>query len=1061
MNVTTSHNIGPNEVLPAASAPLEPTSPGTPRNPHRVFSDDDDEDDDEDDDANDSMAKERKEFRNLANTEKRIHYDFDTNVDRKDIVELSFVIECVDNVPLDETPRLATAGVFVRLRVYDANGNRRRGKIESKVDRHTSGNGEGRYIFNLRVVVENAVVSDVLKFSVYRKYLLEAKGHKIGRTLISVKDIRGHHNMPELWLFNNLGIPIFDRKFENPTTLCIRTIQARQRAPQLKNQAFALSLGNLALSQGGIANSDSSSIRQEAKQMKQERDSDANTTDDFDGDASQEGKINDNHGTETAAPVDLVAQDEDKEEVTNVDVSNVDKNEGESLMDTPQGDHMNENISVNGKDDIIEDKGSANTSISSDSASQVTMLTAEDVPDIDGELSIRDEDNSTDDIDDVSDSIIHDHTSEDHSTEHGDAEEDEKLRKTIDDDDYHGDDDNQNSEHEDTDHDDDQSSVDNEEGILIRPSGEEELKLSPTSASDLTSPKTLLMMTRGTRGDVQPFLALARGLAETYGWDIHICTEIRYKSLVEKYSDVERGGVHFVPSGGDTEARISKPIAQWAINTKMRLMQAAMLSRVEREYFDSEPAFFYWARTLQPDFLCYSFTTANIAFIISEALNIPMVGFFLQPTCLPSKTYQPITPLRKMEDAFIDFDINPIDFEGHEVFGFIKRLMENNPITTRLDDLYRRRGLTRKFDGRHDFEVIVERKFPVLVPIKEDAFGGHPADWPDSVHMSEFIFLRTSGVPELTDEVETFLRRSKEKNYRTMCICFSSMPVSRIRILQSALHILDKCPGPYKPSILALVGNRPDNEQRDANQEARAEEYARDDRLLIVDGAPFSKLFPRLDFLVTHGGLGTTAEALAAGVPCMVTGVLLMDQRFWGTRIEALGVGPPAVHISDFNDAIVGILPEGLDPNSKWRSRAKEVSEKMFPGGIKNMSDGVQENVAMFLKAASEAFAAPGDRPERRRRSRGLSAGSTRFSRTRVARSIGDKFHLHSPSHRRSNSRGSTMSDTNSEGRRGSRHSPASHSDSDDNHTIGSEYGSPVDKSAPIHGVAHRTTASF
>mmetsp|Transcript_2890 Transcript_2890/g.6726 ORF Transcript_2890/g.6726 Transcript_2890/m.6726 type:complete len:289 (-) Transcript_2890:71-937(-) len=49
VNVTTSHNIGPNEVLPAASAPLEPTSPGTPGNPHRVFSDDDDEDDDEDD----------------------------------------------------------------------------------------------------------------------------------------------------------------------------------------------------------------------------------------------------------------------------------------------------------------------------------------------------------------------------------------------------------------------------------------------------------------------------------------------------------------------------------------------------------------------------------------------------------------------------------------------------------------------------------------------------------------------------------------------------------------------------------------------------------------------------------------------------------------------------------------------------------------------------------------------------------------------------------------------------------------------------------------------------
>ena len=39
------------------------------------------------------------------------------------------------------------------------------------------------------------------------------------------------------------------------------------------------------------------------------------------------------------------------------------------------------------------------------------------------------------------------------------------------------------------------------------------------------------------------------------------------------------------------------------------------------------------------------------------------------------------------------------------------------------------------------------------------------------------------------------------------------------------------------------------------------------------------------------GGLGTTAEALKAGTGIIVTGVLLMDQRFWGKRSCMLAVG--------------------------------------------------------------------------------------------------------------------------------------------------------------------------
>src|SRR5690606_35862025 len=64
--------------------------------------------------------------------------------------------------------------------------------------------------------------------------------------------------------------------------------------------------------------------------------------------------------------------------------------------------------------------------------------------------------------------------------------------------------------------------------------------------------------------------------------------------------------------------------------------------------------------------------------------------------------------------------------------------------------------------------------------------------------------------------------------------------------------------------------------------------------IFVLDAAPHSWLFPRMAAVVHHGGAGTTAEGLRAGVPAVVV-PFLFDQPFWGARIEALGVGPAPI----------------------------------------------------------------------------------------------------------------------------------------------------------------------
>jgi UDP:flavonoid glycosyltransferase YjiC (YdhE family) len=57
-----------------------------------------------------------------------------------------------------------------------------------------------------------------------------------------------------------------------------------------------------------------------------------------------------------------------------------------------------------------------------------------------------------------------------------------------------------------------------------------------------------------------------------------------------------------------------------------------------------------------------------------------------------------------------------------------------------------------------------------------------------------------------------------------------------------------------------------------------------------LESAPFDWLFPRLAAAVHHGGVGTTAEALRAGIPSIIV-PFIADQAFWGWQAEQVGAG--------------------------------------------------------------------------------------------------------------------------------------------------------------------------
>jgi EryCIII-like glycosyltransferase len=61
-----------------------------------------------------------------------------------------------------------------------------------------------------------------------------------------------------------------------------------------------------------------------------------------------------------------------------------------------------------------------------------------------------------------------------------------------------------------------------------------------------------------------------------------------------------------------------------------------------------------------------------------------------------------------------------------------------------------------------------------------------------------------------------------------------------------------------------------------------------------LEEVPHDWLFERVGVAVHHGGAGTTAASLRAGVPTVVV-PFFADQPFWGWRVAELGVGPEPI----------------------------------------------------------------------------------------------------------------------------------------------------------------------
>ncbi|ALR13623.1 glycosyl transferase family 1 [Mycobacteroides saopaulense] len=96
--------------------------------------------------------------------------------------------------------------------------------------------------------------------------------------------------------------------------------------------------------------------------------------------------------------------------------------------------------------------------------------------------------------------------------------------------------------------------------------------------------------------------------------------------------------------------------------------------------------------------------------------------------------------------------------------------------------------------------------------------------------------------------------------------------------------------------------------------------------LKVVNEMNYSAAFPVCRAVVHHGGAGTTAASMRAGVPTLVLSTDL-DQTLWGARVKRLKVGTARRFSATTQKSLVADLRTILDPQCV--ARAREVATRM------------------------------------------------------------------------------------------------------------------------------------
>lgn len=364
----------------------------------------------------------------------------------------------------------------------------------------------------------------------------------------------------------------------------------------------------------------------------------------------------------------------------------------------------------------------------------------------------------------------------------------------------------------------------------------------------------ITLFAAGSRGDIQPCIALSKGLQQA-GYSVCLAAPEDFAGFVRQHAvsfyplrgDVQRimasdTGRTFMESGGANPIRSIRAIRKMTAPIVMAMAQDA------------------YAACQDADGIICLGVLAAFGQSIAEALHIPIIH--LEPTpLLPTRAFPaPSWPIQR--------DLGGVH---NYLSGTVMLLVVWLWFSPFVNDFRRRLGLS-PYSAASFLRAL--RTTPMLSAYSPGIIP-HPEDWPENIEVTGYFFLDAMTDWQPSPELKAFLEAGDPPVY----IGFGSMAGRNPE--QTTLLMLEALAQCGQRGLLVTgwgglqTGRVPDN-------------------IFVLDSAPHTWLFSRMAAVVHHGGAGTTAAGLYAGVPTVIV-PFAFDQFFWGARIKSLGLGPDPI----------------------------------------------------------------------------------------------------------------------------------------------------------------------
>jgi len=382
-----------------------------------------------------------------------------------------------------------------------------------------------------------------------------------------------------------------------------------------------------------------------------------------------------------------------------------------------------------------------------------------------------------------------------------------------------------------------------------------------------------VLMLGGSRGDVQPYLALGLGLRRL-GHRVTVAAPGDFADLIEPH------GLKWHPIPFDVRAVVARQLEDGGANP----LQFVLRSRRAAGAALEQVAVSYAEAAVGAELVVYS-PVGMLGREAAVAMGVPVIGALPAPFLCSTQDYQHSffpTPRRKLtlpegREASIPWRAyNRLSYPLMNQLGFqLLRSAANR-------GLVRTRSVIpniRPYSLRGPFSEITDSSEPVLHGYSKFVLP-EPPEWrKKNLHVTGYWQLSTEDDWEPPPGLRQFIEAGEPPVY----VGFGSMKgggeEELTRLVVRALSLVGR-----RGILLSGWGGLGLTEQG-------ARLPGTPDEVLIVEDAPHQWLFPRVAAAVHHGGAGTTAASLRAGTPTVVV-PFFADQTFWGARVAGLGVGP-------------------------------------------------------------------------------------------------------------------------------------------------------------------------